>query len=53
MLEGVGNYKEGVEEPAKHLDAGKKVTHGCYQFTTPMSDLVAYVDGGSLGNPGP
>ena len=52
MLEGVGNYKECVEEPAEHLDTGRKVTHGCYQFTKAMSDLVAYVDGGSLGNPG-
>jgi len=45
--------KELVEEPRKHLDAGKQVKHGCYQRTNPMSDLVAYVDGGSFGNPGP
>ena len=45
--------EEHVEETSKHLDAGKWVTHGCCQRTKPMSDLVAYVDGGSLGNPGP
>jgi ribonuclease HI len=52
-LEGAGNYKEPVEELCKHLDAGKYIRHGCYQLTNAMSDLVAYVDGGSLGNPGP
>jgi ribonuclease HI len=45
--------EECVEEPDKHLDAGKLVTYGFYQLTNAMSDLVAYVDGGSLGNPGP
>ena len=53
MLEGVGNYKECVEEPAWHLDAGKYVMHDWYQLTSTMSALVAYVDGGSFGNPGP
>ena len=42
-----------MEEPSEHLDAGKYVTHGWYQHTNTMSDLVAYVDGGSFGNPGP
>jgi len=45
--------EECVEEPDKHLDAGKLVTYGFNQLTNAMSDLVAYVDGGSLGNPGP
>jgi ribonuclease HI len=44
--------KHALEEPRKHLDTGKQVTHGCYWLTNRMSDLVAYVDGGSLGNPG-
>ncbi len=44
---------EFAEESGKHLDFGRCVTHGCYQLTNAMSDLVAYVDGGSLGNPGP
>jgi hypothetical protein len=42
-----------VEGPCKHLDAGKYIGHGCYHLTHAMSDLVAYIDGGSLGNPGP
>src|ERR1700693_4193719 len=37
----------------QHLDAGRSVRHGWYQITNAMSDLVAYVDGGSFGNPGP
>ncbi len=49
----VNSQKEFVGESSKHLDAGKYVTHGWYQRTNTMSDLVAYVDGGSLGNPGP
>ena len=43
---------QSVEEPRNHLDTGKQVTHGSDWFTNAMSDLVAYVDGGSLGNPG-
>ncbi len=39
-------------EPYKYLDAGKFVRHGGYQLIG-MSDFVAHVDGGSLGNPGP
>src|ERR1035441_2316173 len=92
--------EELLEEPDKHLDAGKLVTYRFFQltnvrprslhfsteistgarrrgqllrscwrnqisiltpgnwsrivfFSSPMSDLVAYIDGGSLGNPGP
>ncbi len=44
---------EELEESGKHLDARRYVRHGWYQLTTQMSDLVAYVDGGSFGNPGP
>src|ERR1017187_9639820 len=57
MLEGASkNCKEcaeELEESGKHLDARRYVRHGWYQLTTQMSDLVAYVDGGSFGNPGP
>ena len=53
MLEGMGDEEECVEGPCKHLDAGKYIRHGCYHLTHAMSDLVAYIDGGSLGNPGP
>ena len=41
-------------EPKNHLDEGKFSAHratSTKEFL--MSDLVAYVDGGSLGNPGP
>jgi ribonuclease HI len=44
---------DSLEEPTKHLDAGKYVTHGWTSTTNTMSDLVAYIDGGSFGNPGP
>jgi ribonuclease HI len=53
VLEGMGDDEECVEGPCKHLDAGKYIRHCCYQLTAAMSDLVAYIDGGSLGNPGP
>jgi ribonuclease HI len=53
VLEGVGDDEECVEGPCKHLDAEKYIGHGCYHLTHAMSDLVAYIDGGSLGNPGP
>jgi ribonuclease HI len=44
----------GVQgESGKHLDGGKWVTHDEDSDHYPMSDLVAYVDGGSFGNPGP
>ena len=43
-----------VREPIQHLDGGTHVTHCCSSTRSQnMSDLVAYVDGGSLGNPGP
>ena len=43
-----------VREPIRGLDCERCVTH-CGSSTRPrnMSNLVAYVDGGSLGNPGP
>jgi ribonuclease HI len=47
------NYKECAQESGQHLDAGRYVRHGWYQITNAMSDLMAYVDGGSFGNPGP
>ena len=54
MLEAVGKkLKHCAQESARHLDAGRSVRHGWYQITNPMSDLVAYIDGGSFGNPGP
>jgi ribonuclease HI len=42
-----------VEEPDQRLDAWKLVTYGFGKLSNAMSDLVAYIDGGSLGNPGP
>ena len=55
MLEAVGKrkFKQCAQESAQHLDAGRSVRHGWYQITNAMSDLVAYIDGGSFGNPGP
>jgi len=54
MLQAVGKKcKQGAQESGQHLDAGRSVRHGCYQITNAMSDLVAYIDGGSFGNPGP
>jgi ribonuclease HI len=35
------------------LTPEKLVTYGFLQLTNAMSNLVAYIDGGSLGNPGP
>jgi ribonuclease HI len=40
-------------EPYKHLDAGHVSVAWFSKETRLMSPLVAYVDGGSLGNPGP
>jgi len=37
----------------EHLDSGKAVTHGGYRRIHAMANLVAYIDGGSRGNPGP
>jgi ribonuclease HI len=45
--------EEQSEGTRESLDTGESITHGCYQFIRAMSDLVAYIDGGSLGNPGP
>jgi len=48
-----GQQLRSVEESGKHLDGAKWVPHDEDSDQYPMSDLVAYVDGGSLGNPGP
>jgi ribonuclease HI len=54
MLEAVGKkFKQCAQESGQHLDAGRSVRHGWYQIINAMSDLVAYIDGGSFGNPGP
>ena len=43
-----------VREPIQRLDGGTHLPHCCSSTRSQnMSDLVAYVDGGSLGNPGP
>src|SRR5689334_7090156 len=41
------------KESNQQLDAETFLTHVCCRHTDRMSDLIAYVDGGSLGNPGP
>ena len=46
-------FKPCAQESGQHLDSARSVRHGCYQITNAMSDLVAYIDGGSFGNPGP
>ena len=48
-----GDYKECAKESGKHLEAVRYVRHGCYQIQYAMANLVAYIDGGSRGNPGP
>jgi ribonuclease HI len=54
VLEAVGKkFKPWAQESGQHLDSGRSVRHGGYQITKAMSDLVAYIDGGSFGNPGP
>lgn len=40
-------------EPDTHLDAGKNIHHGDCERIEKMPGLVAYIDGGSWGNPGP
>src|SRR5260370_41860264 len=45
--------QQHVREPIERLDGGTDVTHCCSTHISNMSNLVAYVDGGSLGNPGP
>ena len=46
--------QQHVREPIERLDEGPHVPHCCSSTRSQnMSDLVAYVDGGSLGNPGP
>ncbi len=45
--------QQHVREPVQRLDVGTHVTHCCSSTRHNMSNLIAYVDGGSLGNPGP
>jgi ribonuclease HI len=40
-------------EPHNRLDVSAASAHRAHSGQAVMSDLVAYVDGGSLGNPGP
>src|SRR5260370_1941420 len=40
-------------EPKNRLDVRDASAHRAHSGQAVMSDLVAYVDGGSLGNPGP
>lgn len=40
-------------ESNEQLDSETFLKHVCSRHTDGMSDLIAYVDGGSLGNPGP
>jgi ribonuclease HI len=42
-----------AREPTNHLDAHAILKHVGRSWEKLMLDLVAYVDGGSLGNPGP
>jgi len=44
--------EEKPRTPIRHLDDKEKVGHFVGRHNS-MPDLVAYVDGGSLGNPGP
>ncbi len=44
---------KSAKESNECLDGRTFLTHVGYRRTDGMSDLVAYVDGGSLGNPGP
>ena len=53
VLKARRNYQEYVEEPVSILTTGNRSRIVCYHLTNAMSDLVAYIDGGSLGNPGP
>ncbi len=42
-----------ASEPSKHLDPETFLRHVVASGQDGMLDLVNYVDGGSLGNPGP
>ena len=54
MLAALGmKFKPWAQESGQHLDSGRSLRHGWYQIPHAMSDLVAYIDGGSFGNPGP
>src|SRR4029077_17525490 len=53
-LEAVGKkFKHCAQESGQHLDSRRSVRHGWYLITNAMSERVAYIDGGSFGNPGP
>ncbi len=45
--------QKSAEEPNNHLDAATFSAHLAESGPAVMSELVAYVDGGSQGNPGP
>jgi ribonuclease HI len=49
----IDHMRNNHEEPRKILDSANLLTHSDCKQSNPMIDLVAYVDGGSLGNPGP
>jgi ribonuclease HI len=53
VREGLDSSSGARAGTRESLDTGESITHGCYQFIRAMSDLVAYIDGGSFGNPGP
>jgi ribonuclease HI len=46
-------WRARAGEASKHLDLGTFLRHVVTSRQDGMLDLVAYVDGGSLGNPGP
>jgi ribonuclease HI len=48
-----GSQQPHGEKPVPCLDSWRCVAHCCSSKHQRMSNLVAYVDGGSLGNPGP
>jgi len=53
-LHSIRSWSEIFREPKNRLDEGKFSVHLATSGKEAlMSDLVAYVDGGSLGNPGP
>src|SRR5437879_11762611 len=47
------NETNNRHESNNRLDVRAASAHGADSGQAVMSDLVAYVDGGSLGNPGP
>jgi len=54
LAQSAGNHKIAQREPNIHLDAESFPAHRASSTKEAvMSELVAHVDGGSLGNPGP